>query len=221
MSELENRDERPDDAVTRLLAVRDRLAGGSRPPVFDGLGPDSGVDLVQVVEATAVGSMLLVARADGRLLASLYTPTPADVDAGLDRLARQVSPRILGLGRVSGGQAGRTLDAARRQLEDYLAGRRHDFDLAVDLALTTPFQRQVLTALPQVVGYGRRTSYGELATGLGRPTASRAVGTALGANPLCVVLPCHRVVAASGALTGYAGGLAAKQFLLDLEAGSA
>jgi methylated-DNA-[protein]-cysteine S-methyltransferase len=83
--------------------------------------------------------------------------------------------------------------------------------------LTTPFQRQVLTVLPQVVGYGRRASYGEVAAGLGRPKASRAVGTALGANPLCVVLPCHRVVGATGALTGYAGGLEAKRYLLDLE----
>jgi methylated-DNA-[protein]-cysteine S-methyltransferase len=109
------------------------------------------------------------------------------------------------------------VDAVRRQLEQYLTGRRHDFDVRLDLALTTPFQRQVLTALPQVVGYGRRASYGEVAAGLGRPKASRAVGTALGANPLCVVLPCHRVVGATGALTGYAGGLAAKRYLLDLE----
>ena len=68
------------------------------------------------------------------------------------------------------------------------------------------------------VGFGERTTYGALARGLGRPTASRAVGAALGANPVCVVLPCHRVVASSGALTGYAGGLGAKRRLLDLEA---
>ena len=214
----------PDDTLARLLAARDRLAEGSRQPVFEGStggGPGSDVDLVHVVEPTAIGSLLLVAGSDGRLVASLYAATTADVDAGLDRLARRVSPRILGLGRVSNGQARRTVDAARRQLEDYLAGRRRDFDLTVDLALATPFQRQVLTALPQVVGYGRRASYGEVAAGLGRPTASRAVGAALGANPLCVVLPCHRVVGAAGALTGYAGGLAAKRYLLDLEARSA
>jgi methylated-DNA-[protein]-cysteine S-methyltransferase len=211
-----------DPVAERLAAAGAGLAAAGRPPVFAGGGPDDGgpdaVDLVHVVEATAVGQLLLVARSDGRLVASLFVPTAADVDAGLDRLARQVSPRILGLGRVAGGQARRTVDAACRQLEDYLAGRRHDFDLTVDLALTTPFQRQVLTALPQVVGYGRRASYGEVAVGLGRPKASRAVGTALGANPLCVVLPCHRVVGATGALTGYAGGLAAKRYLLDLEA---
>jgi methylated-DNA-[protein]-cysteine S-methyltransferase len=67
------------------------------------------------------------------------------------------------------------------------------------------------------VGYGSRTTYGALAAAVGRPRASRAVGAALGANPLCVVLPCHRVVAGSGALTGYAGGLDAKRYLLNLE----
>jgi methylated-DNA-[protein]-cysteine S-methyltransferase len=207
---------------SRLLASRDRLAEGSGPPVFDGSGADQGdVELVHVVEDTAIGSMLLVARGDGRLVASLFVPTSGDVDAGLDRLARQISPRILGATRVAGGEGRRTVDAVRRQLEQYLTGRRHDFDVRLDLALTTPFQRQVLTALPQVVSYGRRASYGELAAGLGRPKASRAVGTALGANPLCVVLPCHRVVSASGALTGYAGGLAAKKLLLKLEAGAA
>jgi methylated-DNA-[protein]-cysteine S-methyltransferase len=90
----------------------------------------------------------------------------------------------------------------------------------VDLALATPFQREVLTALANGVGYGRTASYGDLARAIGRPAASRAVGGALNHNPLCVVVPCHRVVAASGALTGYAGGLAAKRLLLQLEAGA-
>jgi len=108
------------------------------------------------------------------------------------------------------------VDEARRQLEQYLAGRLRTFDLPLDPALATPFQRSVLERLPEV-GYGHRISYGELAARLGRPSAARAVGTALGGNPLCVVLPCHRVVGASGALTGYAGGLEAKQILLDLE----
>ena len=75
----------------------------------------------------------------------------------------------------------------------------------------------MLTRLAGEVGYGDTTTYGALAAALGRPSAASAVGAALGANPLCVVLPCHRVVAGTGALTGYAGGLAAKGFLLDLE----
>ena len=81
-------------------------------------------------------------------------------------------------------------------------------------------QHLVLPQLAADVGYGQRTTYGALALATGRPTAARAVGAALGANPLCVVLPCHRVLAASGSLTGYAGGLVAKRHLLDLESGS-
>ena len=108
-------------------------------------------------------------------------------------------------------------DDPRRELDAYLRGDLLAFDLAIDLVLATPFQRIVLRHLADAIGYGHRTTYGELAKGIERPSASRAVGAALGANPLCVILPCHRVVAASGALTGYAGGLAAKEYLLALE----
>jgi methylated-DNA-[protein]-cysteine S-methyltransferase len=173
------------------------------PPVLDG------AEVRYLLEDTAVGRLLLAARADGTVLASSFAPDDARTDALLDRLARVVSPSLL--------RGGRALDDARRQLEEYLAGRRRRFELPLDLALATPFQRIVLERLPEAVGYGRTTSYGQLAAGIGRPSASRAVGTALGANPLCVLLPCHRVVAASGALTGYAGGLAAKRLLLTLE----
>jgi methylated-DNA-[protein]-cysteine S-methyltransferase len=123
-----------------------------------------------------------------------------------------VSPRVL--------RRAAPLDEARRALDAYFAGQLRELDLRVDLTLATPFQRGVLRALGGVA-YGATTTYGALAARLGRPTASRAVGAALGANPLCVVLPCHRVVAASGALTGYAGGLAAKERLLALEASAA
>jgi methylated-DNA-[protein]-cysteine S-methyltransferase len=155
--------------------------------------------------------MLLAARADGTLLASSYVTDAAEEGTVLDRLSRLVSPRVL--------RGGSDLDEPRRQLDAYLAGRQHAFDIPVDLTLATPFQRAVLNRLTSTVSYGTTTSYGRLAGELGRPTAARAVGAALGANPLCIVLPCHRVVASSGALTGYAGGLSAKQFLLDLESG--
>jgi len=174
-----------------------------RPPVL------TGGDVVYVVDDLPVGRLLLAGRLDGALLASSYVNHEDDASTLLDRLSRRVSPRVL-----RGGQA---LDPVRRQLDAYLAGRRRDFDVPVDLTLTTPFQRGVLEQLASGVGYGRTTSYRRLATDLGRPTAARAVGAALGANPLCIVLPCHRVLSHAGALTGYAGGLAAKQFLLDLE----
>lgn len=169
----------------------------------------TGGDVVYVVDDTPLGRMLFAARPDGTLLATSYAPDDGSAERLLGRLAARVSPRVL--------RGGRALDDVRRELDDYLAGRRRDFDLPVDPVLATAFQRGVLARLPDV-GYGTTTSYGAFAAGMGRPTASRAVGTALGANPLCVVLPCHRVVGASGALTGYAGGLQAKRFLLDLEA---
>lgn len=111
------------------------------------------------------------------------------------------------------------LTLAARQLGEYFSGRRRDFDLP--LAPTgTPFQRQVWQLLPQI-GYGQTISYGELARRLGRPGAVRAAAAAIGRNPLSIIVPCHRVLAASGALTGFSGGLPAKRFLLALEAGAA
>ncbi len=175
-----------------------------RPPVL------SGGDVVYVVDDTPLGRMLFAAHPDGTLLATTYVPDDPSTDGVLGRLAAKVSPRVL--------RGGRALDEVRRELDDYLAGRRRRFDVPVDPALASPFQAAVLDRLAADVGYGARTSYGALATALGKPSASRAVGAALGANPLCVVLPCHRVVAASGALTGYAGGLEAKRMLLELEA---
>jgi methylated-DNA-[protein]-cysteine S-methyltransferase len=162
-----------------------------------------------VVEDTAVGRMLLARNESGALIASAYVPDVDTEDAWLHRLARQVSPRVL--------RAPRALDEARRELDAYLRGERRGFDLPTTLVLATPFQRVVLAHLPGAVSYGHRTTYGAVARGIERPGASRAVGAALGANPLCVILPCHRVVASSGALTGYAGGLAAKEYLLALE----
>jgi methylated-DNA-[protein]-cysteine S-methyltransferase len=193
-----------EDALRRLA-----LPGGARlgPPSLTG-------DVSYLLEDTALGRMLLATRADGVLVASSFAPSGAAEKGLLERLARAVSPRVIRT------PAGPGLDDVRRQLAAYLAGRRRRFELAVDPVLATSFQRTVLARLPEV-GYGARISYRELATRLGRPQAARAVGAALGANPLCVVLPCHRVVASSGALTGYAGGLEAKQLLLDLEAGLA
>ena len=173
----------------------------------------AGAQVVYAVEDTAVGRILLAARADGTLLASSFAADDDRVAALLDRLARWVSPSVL--------RGGQVLDRPRRELTEYLAGRRRRFEVPVDLALATPFQRLVLGGLTDNVGYGHTTSYGRLATALGRPSASRAVGAALAANPLCVVLPCHRVLASTGALTGYAGGVAAKRLLLDLEAAGA
>ncbi|MEU2543977.1 methylated-DNA--[protein]-cysteine S-methyltransferase [Streptomyces roseolus] len=113
----------------------------------------------------------------------------------------------------------RILQETRRELDAYLAGRSRAFTVRMDLRLATPFSRTTMERLDGILPYGETSTYAELAAALGRPRAARAVGTALGANPLCVVLPCHRVVGSGGRLTGYAGGVEAKRFLLDLESG--
>ena len=113
------------------------------------------------------------------------------------------------------GDAGRHLGGARRQLDEYFAGRRRAFELRL-APRGTEFQRLVWFALAEIP-YGATWSYAELARRVGRPKAVRAVGAANGANPLPIVLPCHRVIGADGSLVGYGGGLSAKRFLLDLE----
>jgi methylated-DNA-[protein]-cysteine S-methyltransferase len=107
------------------------------------------------------------------------------------------------------------LSDAADQLAAYFAGRLRTFDLPL-APRGTPFQRQVWDALT-TIPYGETTSYGELADRLGRPGSARAVGAANGANPIAIVVPCHRVVGSDRSLTGYAGGLGAKRHLLALE----
>ncbi len=106
---------------------------------------------------------------------------------------------------------------AVEQLESYFAGERREFDLELDLVGTT-FQRRVWEAL-LTIPYGETRSYGQIAEQIGSPGAFRAVGLANGHNPIGIIVPCHRVVGASGSLTGYGGGLERKRILLELERG--
>ncbi|MGH3825392.1 MAG: methylated-DNA--[protein]-cysteine S-methyltransferase [Pseudonocardiaceae bacterium] len=101
------------------------------------------------------------------------------------------------------------------QLKEYFAAQRTDFDLPLRFA-GTPFQRTVWAALREIP-YGETVSYGQLAEWIGRPAAARAVGLANGRNPIGIIVPCHRVVGATGDLTGYGGGLERKQYLLEFE----
>lgn len=191
---------------------------------FDSFAPDvrrpvlPETDISYAVEDTAVGRLLLAVRSDGRLVTSAYIPTDEDEEVWLQRLAARVSPRVL--------RHEKALDPARRELAAYLEGKATGFSVPVDLTLASEFQRSVLGGLASSVGYGSSTTYGALAAAIDRPRASRAVGTALGANPLCVFVPCHRVLPAGGSVEGkvrnvggYAGGPAAKEFLLTLESG--
>ncbi|RZL86979.1 MAG: methylated-DNA--[protein]-cysteine S-methyltransferase [Variovorax sp.] len=108
------------------------------------------------------------------------------------------------------------LREAAAQLGDYFAGRRSHFDLALDLSHGTVFQQAVWQALLAIPA-GKTTSYGALSAGVGNPAAVRAVGAAVGRNPISVIVPCHRVLGSNGSLTGYAGGLERKSALLELE----
>lgn len=110
-----------------------------------------------------------------------------------------------------------TFADVRDQLDQYFAGERREFDVELDL-VGNRFERSVWDALLRIP-YGETESYGQIATGIGAPSAARAVGLANGRNPVAVIVPCHRVIGANGSLTGYGGGLERKRFLLELEAG--
>jgi methylated-DNA-[protein]-cysteine S-methyltransferase len=109
------------------------------------------------------------------------------------------------------------LTETARQLDDYFAGKRTRFTVPLDFR-GTDFQKSVWAAL-LTIPFGETRSYGAIARQIGRPSASRAVGAANGRNPVSIVAPCHRVIGSNGALTGFAGGLAAKKLLLGIERG--
>jgi methylated-DNA-[protein]-cysteine S-methyltransferase len=148
---------------------------------------------------------LLAAVTDHGLVRITYDPDPA---FEIERLARLAGPRVL--------RAPRALDETRRELDDYFAGRRKAFDLELDLRGQARFAAAVLGELAKVP-YGRTATYGELAARAGNPRAARAVGMVMNRNPIPIVLPCHRIVGASGSLVGYGGGLGRKEHLLRLE----
>jgi methylated-DNA-[protein]-cysteine S-methyltransferase len=114
-----------------------------------------------------------------------------------------------------GDRAEEKFENLRPQLSEYFAGERQGFDISLD-ANGDELHRKVWDLVRQVP-YGQTSTYGQLARELGDGTTLRAVGAAVGRNPLCILIPCHRIVGANGKLTGYAGGLRRKQFLLDLE----
>jgi methylated-DNA-[protein]-cysteine S-methyltransferase len=155
---------------------------------------------------TPVGSLLLAATEQGLVRVAYLLE---DHDQVLETLAAQISPRILA--------APARLDAVAKELDEYFAGRRKAFDVALDFRLSKGFRREVLTHLPKI-GYGQTRTYAEVAAAAGSPRAVRAVGSACATNPLPVVVPCHRVVRSDGSFGGYVGGAEAKHALLSLEA---
>ena len=126
-------------------------------------------------------------------------------------------PNRVRLGPMSEAPDNPLLQNAARQLEEYFSGSRIHFDLELDFTGTT-FQKQVWAAL-LTIPFGETRTYRQIAEQIGNPTAVRAVGAANGRNPISIIAPCHRVIGASGKLTGFAGGLEAKERLLTLEGG--
>ena len=149
-----------------------------------------------------VGTLLLAATDAGLVRLAYVVDRPEPV---LAELADRVSPRLVA----------RALNRFRRELDDYFAGRRQRFEIPLDRQLTSGWRRRLLAAT-ESIPYGEVATYGEVARLAGRPGAARAAGGALGANPLAIVIPCHRVVAAAG-LGGYGPGVERKRLLLELE----
>lgn len=158
------------------------------------------MDNRHMIVSTRLGELTLVAR--GNALVGVYFP---------HHWAKPTAATL-------GGQAtdDPLLTEAARQLDQYFAGERDTFDLAIELRGGDVFQQKVWALLDEIPR-GETTTYGELAERLGDKQLAQLVGKAVGSNPLSIIVPCHRVVGKNGKLTGYAGGLKRKQFLLDLE----
>jgi methylated-DNA-[protein]-cysteine S-methyltransferase len=172
---------------------------------FAARAADSGlVDVAYATVDSPVGPLLVASTRRG-LVELAYD---ADLDRELSRLSARISPRVL--------EAPAKLDLVRRELDEYFSGRRLEFDLPIDWSLTAGFTQRVLRATARVP-YGSVSTYREMASAAGNERAVRAAGNALGANPIPIVVPCHRILRTGGALGGYGGGLPRKEFLLRLE----
>jgi len=166
-------------------------------------------DLLDIAYRTvdsAIGPLLLAATPRGLVRLAFANEGH---DSVLLTLAERISPRML--------EAPARLDPIARQLDEYFAGRRQHFDVALDWSLSHGFRRTVLEHLNTDVAFGTTASYATLARLAGSPKAVRAVGTACATNPTPIVVPCHRVIRSDGAVGSYRGGPVAKRALLDLE----
>ncbi|MFI6372658.1 methylated-DNA--[protein]-cysteine S-methyltransferase [Streptomyces sp. NPDC050546] len=159
---------------------------------------------------TGIGPLLLAATREG-LVSVVFHATDAVRDRAVERLASRLGTEPV---EAPGSPL---LAEAIRQVAAYFAGERRDFDLPLDWSLISGFNREVLRELASGVPFGTVVGYGDLAGRVGQPGAAQAVGMAMGANPLPVVVPCHRVVESGGGIGGFGGGLETKRKLLALE----
>lgn len=214
--------------LARLLAeagIRDGTLAGPEEPAADGAALD--LDAAAARAAARFGELaaesgaakVAYARVDTPFGAATVAATPRGVvalalpnrtlDVFLTELSASVSPRVV--------EAPGRLDEARRELEEYFAGERRRFDLPLDWSLVPGgFYRKVLRQTARLP-FGRTATYGEIALRAGNPRAHRAAGTALGSNPIPILVPCHRIVRSGGDPGNYAGGPEMKRWLLELE----
>jgi methylated-DNA-[protein]-cysteine S-methyltransferase len=194
-----------EDLLTRAAAAIDapapdaeRLAHAARAAGLE--------DVAYTTEPSPVGDLLLASTPRGLVKISYLDPFP--LDDALQALAERVSPRVI--------EDRAALDDARRQLDEYFAGRRREFELPLDWSMTRGFGRRVLAQTAKIP-FGHVETYGSVARAIGSPRAARATGNALGTNPIPIVVPCHRVVRAGGVMGHYTGGAERKAALLELE----
>jgi methylated-DNA-[protein]-cysteine S-methyltransferase len=189
-----------------------RAAAALAPPELDGerlaqAARAAGIeDVAFTIEQTPIGELLLAVTPRG--LVKITYLDMYGADASLRELAARVSPRVI--------EDAAALDEPRRQLDEYFERRRRTFDLPIDWSLVGGFGRKVLDRTARIP-YGEVATYGTVARDIGKPSAARATGNALGANPIPIVVPCHRVVPTGGKIGNYGGGPERKVRLLELE----
>jgi methylated-DNA-[protein]-cysteine S-methyltransferase len=176
------------------------------PPVAERAADEGLLDVAYTSLDSPLGPLVVAATPKGLVRVS-YSEFRGEDDV-LEDLARRVSPRVL--------EAPEKLDPVRRELDEYFEGRREKFDIPIDWSYLAGFTREVLRATA-AIEFGELSTYAGVAEAAGSPRAVRAAGNALGANPVPVIVPCHRVLRTGGALGGYTGGIERKEFLLRLE----
>ncbi len=192
-------------ALRRAGQYQERAAAAAETFV-DRAGREGLIDVAYTTLESPVGTLLVAGTARGLVRIAYGEKMPQD--KVLLELSEDVSPRVL--------EAPARLDSIRRQLDEYFEGRRTAFDVSLDWRLSHGFQRRVLGHTARIP-YGHVSTYKTVAAAAGSPRAARAAGNALGANPIPIVVPCHRVLHTGGGLGGYGGGLDRKEFLLGLE----
>ena len=193
------------DPLTRALRAPAPQGRAAARRFADRAAAEHEADFAYTTFSSPLGELLLVASRRG-LAQMHYLDDP--LEQALETLARKRSPRIV--------ESAGALDRWRRELDEYFSGVRHRFEAQLDWEALTSFQRAVLRATV-AIPYGATSTYTGVATAAGNPRAQRAAGNALGANPLAIVIPCHRVLRSGGAFGGYTGGLHRKHYLLELE----